>query len=515
MRRLSLISVLPILVAIFFTRCNIHPTASGGSGTETTTGVMAKVIYPDGSPATDAVVRLRPQDYLPDTSSVLSKSSVTLRDLFTDNDGRFIIDSLDPGEYLIEVTNRSGSSVAFATSVSDEYFIDDLGVDTLRADALISGTVSTGSDVFRGGFIRIEGLERVAAISESGGYSITVPSGMAYTVHLSTADTVAQQRIDVPIHDRQVDLHFELSTPLHDTLLVRMFLDSMQLGETPVEAVFQIHGSPFVHKRLDLSNLEISSVHPFIGRLQFLTELHLSHNNISDLPDTLRSLPTLYHLFLNNNPLMELPLVVTECSELKYLRLDSTRITSLPVSSSQLSNLGYLSMSGTGLTQIPPVVFQMMHLSNLNLSDNDIETVPADIGSLARLTKLNFAHNKVLSLPEEISSLTELTYLYLYDNQLDSIPQGIGQCIKLRELRIDNNNLTHLPASIGALIQLEQLGFRSNQISTLPDEIVNLQPSAMLNVDYNELCTLPALITAWIDQYTVNVNWLDTQQPCP
>ena len=486
----------------------------GGAGSETTNGIVASVVYPDGTPGAHAIVRLRSRDYLADAPAGLENESRTKIDLLTDSLGGFVIDSLDPGAYLIEVTNDSGASAAFAVALAASDSTIDLGTDTLRADAVVGGAVSFGLTAAIGGVVRIAGLERITAVSASGRFAATVPPGMAYTIALTTPDTTIRQPLDAPDPGQHKGMLFDLSTLSDDSALVRMFLDSMQLGATPVEAVFLRYGSPFVHKRLDLSSLGISAVHPSIGRLVFLTEIFLSRNNLAALPDTIRSLPALYHLYLDRNPLAVLPAAIAECSELKLLDLDSTRITSLPPQMSRLSNLGFLSMDGTGLTQIPPVVFEIRHLATLSMQGNAIETVPPAIGSLARLANVNLAQNGILSLPEEICNLTELTYLYFYSNKLDSVPENIGQCGSLRELRLDENNLIRLPASIGQLTQIEQLGLRMNKLSTLPVDIVNLQPSVMLNVDYNTLCALPAPIAAWVGRYTANVNWRATQQPC-
>ncbi|HKP95395.1 MAG TPA: carboxypeptidase-like regulatory domain-containing protein, partial [Fibrobacteria bacterium] len=82
----------------------------GGSASEdTNTSLSGQVVYPDHRPAAGASVFIRPVDYLKDTADFDRPRRAP--DAVTDSQGRYRVDSLDPGEYMVEIQGSMGGAV--------------------------------------------------------------------------------------------------------------------------------------------------------------------------------------------------------------------------------------------------------------------------------------------------------------------------------------------------------------------------------------------------------------------
>jgi hypothetical protein len=171
----GMFSVLGAVVGTFLIMCTGSSLTNGGSGTGVGNGVvMGKVIYPDSSPVAGAVVRLRPQTYLADTSGKLPTSSEGLIDSFTtDSDGVFRIDTINVGNtFSIEVNDRGKNTQATL------YKLSIIKNDTVRLTtravnpvAALSGTI-TIPGLPANAYIQIYGLERIGRTDSQGRYAI-------------------------------------------------------------------------------------------------------------------------------------------------------------------------------------------------------------------------------------------------------------------------------------------------------------------------------------------------------
>jgi len=94
-----------ILYALFIC-IHINCTMSGdisGTGSQAGNGnVLGKVVNPDGSPAVNVDVFIRPKGFLKDTTEI---SGTTVPDGVTDSTGAFLIDTVEPGEYFVEIND--------------------------------------------------------------------------------------------------------------------------------------------------------------------------------------------------------------------------------------------------------------------------------------------------------------------------------------------------------------------------------------------------------------------------
>jgi hypothetical protein len=151
---------------------------NGGSGTGVGNGaILGTVIYPDSSPVAGAIVRLRPQTYLADTSGKPPHSTKDIVTLITDSNGNFSIDSLDSGlSYYIEVNDRESLAQAtlFKVLAKNQNTLR-LPTRVVSPVAELSGTV-TGLPV--SAYVQIYGLERLARTDSSGSFEFCdLPAG--------------------------------------------------------------------------------------------------------------------------------------------------------------------------------------------------------------------------------------------------------------------------------------------------------------------------------------------------
>ena len=161
--------------------------AGGRGGSETTNGIMACVVYPDGAPASGSIVRLRKADYVSNVSA-LPKKRVVSADVITDSQGRFIINpgEMDTGSYHIEIINNVENSpqsgaVLFKVTIQMHKNGPDtvnLGTEMLLPFASLSGEIDSDVTEGRRLYVQIRGLERLAEVAPDGTFSFDdLPAG--------------------------------------------------------------------------------------------------------------------------------------------------------------------------------------------------------------------------------------------------------------------------------------------------------------------------------------------------
>ena len=117
----------------------------------------------------------------------------------TDDSGRFVIDSVEAGEYRIEVNDGESAAVLIDVDVGDDETTVDAGTATLAPYAAIRGVV--GESATRNPqsalFVQVYGLERLAAVNDDGSWAVTdLPAG-TFTLRLTSADSsIAPVEID-------------------------------------------------------------------------------------------------------------------------------------------------------------------------------------------------------------------------------------------------------------------------------------------------------------------------------
>lgn len=173
------------LLAACVAGCLEKPTRTAeGASSET---VIGRVLLPGGTPAQGVAYVLRDARFLPDPggrpklSAGLGSPDWSGR---TDADGRYRIDSVGAGDFLIGFEGSEGRGLILPLSVAPPFGTRDLGERVLQVGGTLTGTVipanadATGA-TYRSGYVRLYGLGKAASLDTSTGrFSIAaVPPG--------------------------------------------------------------------------------------------------------------------------------------------------------------------------------------------------------------------------------------------------------------------------------------------------------------------------------------------------
>src|SRR5512133_40113 len=186
------------IILILFALAYINCSSSGsltGTGSQSGNGRIAGVaLSPDGTPAANAVVRVRLQNYT--AAKALQKSCSAWRDMRTDANGRFAIDSLDTGKYYVEVNDERAHAVLLSCTLSRQDSQVDLQNGVLQPTGSIQGSFLSKVDSVPM-YVQICGLERSGIRDqETGGFVINdVPAGV-FTVRVLAASS-SYQPVDI------------------------------------------------------------------------------------------------------------------------------------------------------------------------------------------------------------------------------------------------------------------------------------------------------------------------------
>ena len=193
------------------------------------------------------------------------------------------------------------------------------------------------------------------------------------------------------------------------------------------------------------------------------TRLNLSELELTTVPESIGQLTNLRALYLNGNQLISVPQELGQLANLTMLSLSQNQLTSVPQELGQLINLTALSLSQNQLTSVPQELGQLANLTALYLDRNQLTSVPQELGQLANLTVLYLSQNQLTSVPQELGQLANLTALYLSQNQLTSVPKELGQLANLTRLDLDQNQLTSVPRELDQLTNLKKLYLHGNE----------------------------------------------------
>ena len=174
---LSTILMLCVLIQLSCTNMLSSTGSGSGTGVGNGTVVIGKVLYPDSTAVKNAVVRLRTQTYLSDTSGNPVKiQNDTIATLKTDKNGEFRIDSIKTGHsYSIEVDDHENSSMGTLYRLSLNQTSPDtvkLETRTLQRVIKIDGTIVL-SGLPQNAYIQIYGLERLGRTDSLGNFEFS------------------------------------------------------------------------------------------------------------------------------------------------------------------------------------------------------------------------------------------------------------------------------------------------------------------------------------------------------
>ena len=202
------------------------------------------------------------------------------------------------------------------------------------------------------------------------------------------------------------------------------------------------------------------------------TKLDLSELELTTVPAELGQLVKLEILELGGNQLTAVPAELGQLVKLSWLDLSDNQLTAVPAELGRLVKLSWLNLCDNQLTAVPAELGQLINLSMLYLHRNQLITVPAELGQLVELILLDLSGNQLTTVPAELGQLVELGALYLHRNQLTTVPEFIYHLPNLEVVSLSENQITTLPEFLKHIPTLERLFLHSNPKLGIPDEIL-------------------------------------------
>ncbi len=182
--------VLPLVRLLFcggaclYLECttNLAGSVTEGGNVE----VAGIVVDGAGNAIAGAQVSIRPSDFLKDTSGKTPSRNVSANAV-SDSKGKFLLDSIDPGEYCIAAA--SGDSLAVLVRVSLLKPGDtSLAPARLIPAATIEGTVVDQNGVANATYVRAYGLDRIARVdSATGRFALSVIPAGTYQLRIDVS----------------------------------------------------------------------------------------------------------------------------------------------------------------------------------------------------------------------------------------------------------------------------------------------------------------------------------------
>ncbi len=357
MKNKFILSLISSVILSVYMGCSMSDMA--GTGSQAGNGmVVGTVLLPDGSPAAGAELFIRTESFLKDTSY---SQAERVPDAVTNSTGAFAIDSVNTGNYFIEINDGSRNAVLVKCNINT--FIPGVfNLDTvqLQPSAGFYGMVDRKNiPVSDNIYIQVYGLDRVQSVDTSGEFIFGgLPAGTHIIRAISSnpshgileADTIT---VD-PAENRDAGtflLPFEF---WRDTVVVRRILDTNGLVTTPVSEVVSIGKQGRVFD-MNLTNRSILILPPTVGELR-LRNLRLGSNVLDSLPDEIGKILSLKHLVLQRNQLVYIPESIGNLTHLEHLDISGNKLTTLPESIVNLTNLDFLTVIHNKLHSVPPPI---------------------------------------------------------------------------------------------------------------------------------------------------------------
>jgi hypothetical protein len=251
-----------IVIAVFWVNCSGPSQISGGSSDSGNPCVIANIIGNDGVPVAGAEVTLVPAQYLMPVPFAKIRAVGDVRRTFTDDSGRFKIDSLDIGEYCIEVNDQTERSCRIHCKIIPDDGTRELGNFVLQPYSSIVGMFVTTGTAGVKRYLQIYGLQRIEQIRPDGSFQLDSLPADTFKMHIVSIDN------SVP----PIDID-QVTTIGGDTTRVRWpwrFTKRLHLNTTATGAGVPgyVVGFP-VLVRLTSENFDFSAAQPGGGDLRF------------------------------------------------------------------------------------------------------------------------------------------------------------------------------------------------------------------------------------------------------
>ncbi|MGL1902050.1 MAG: hypothetical protein OCC49_07945 [Fibrobacterales bacterium] len=178
------LQILGFVLAIVFFGCSVdREGTTAGTYIETTNAVSGVIYTSDSSFAHAAKVSLRPVGYLKGSASPDEVADSSHRfNTTTNSEGYFIIDSIDPGEYVLEVATLDTMARMISLTIPDYTTVVVVG-EQLERTMHVSGSIAsieinTGvADSTPQWWIQVYSLDRLIPVADDGSFTAYLPPG--------------------------------------------------------------------------------------------------------------------------------------------------------------------------------------------------------------------------------------------------------------------------------------------------------------------------------------------------
>ncbi|MBF0433699.1 MAG: hypothetical protein HQK83_20640 [Fibrobacteria bacterium] len=181
------------------------------------------------------------------------------------------------------------------------------------------------------------------------------------------------------------------------------------------------------------------------------------------------------------------------------------------VSKEDMGRIVDLNLNQRAITVLPPII-SSLRLHSLHINQNMLDSLPFELGFVYSLLQLYGDDNFIQRFSSNLFGLRQLEMLSLRGNRLDTIPPDFGKLDNLKMVDFGSNRIQSLPSTFDRLVNLKDLDVSNNLLTTLPASLVSLTGIDILMVDGNQLCSLSVELETWVDNFSVNPDWKDTQQ---
>lgn len=380
---------------------------AGGGGIETV-GIRGYAYHEDGQPASGARVLLRTREFLADSGNLglAKRNAIISGETVTDSRGFYALDSVEPGDYRVEVADDSHGAVVEASVEADRRILQ-LEKAVVKAPGRLLARLVQGGYYVGGAWVHVYGMERAITTDSygrvnladlpEGDHRIIIrrprPYGYVQTLTLPSVSIEAGKTNDLG----NLELPGGCADARCDSLVVRYILDRNGKDSLTVDSVALRDAST--------------------GRIE---ELDLSRTGVTTLPE------------------------VADLVGLKRLELDNNSLQSLPVEVTRIVTLEYLSLNNNNIRSLPREIGNMKFLTWLHLYNNSLDTLTGAVGSLTSLRYITVSYNSLRSLPPEMGRLSNLNQLFFHHNRMENLPESILDLPKLSILEVHSNRLCNL-----------------------------------------------------------------------
>lgn len=146
-------------------------------------------------------------------------------------------------------------------------------------------------------------------------------------------------------------------------------------------------------------------------------------------------------LDLSNMEITTFPKCILKLCDVDELDLSRNMLRKIPDNIDRFVNLRWLDLHSNQLEQLPAALGRLPKLHSLNLCNNLLTThgIPHELGFLRDLRSLNLGLNRMETLPSFIGALKELRQLGLFNNLLTGTPHWLHALPNLQTLNIKCN----------------------------------------------------------------------------